>query len=58
MNDAEFLEIDGYFVLLPITRKQNSNVTIMRTILSADSNMLTIFLKVLPTVTVCFKLST
>lgn len=44
-DDAEFLEIDGYFVLFPVARKQHPNITVLRTIPSADGNTLTIFLK-------------
>ena len=44
-DDAEFLEIEGHSVLLPIARKQHPNITILRTIPSADGNTLTIFLK-------------
>ena len=44
-DDAEFLDIDGHAVLLPIARKQHPNITILRTIPSADGNTLTIFLK-------------
>ncbi|MGD1867265.1 MAG: hypothetical protein ACFB0D_22170 [Phormidesmis sp.] len=44
-DDAEFLEIGGHSVLLPIARKQHPNITILRTVPSADGNTLTIFLK-------------
>ena len=44
-DDAEFLEIEGHSVLLPIARKQHPNITILRTIPCADGNTLTIFLK-------------
>jgi hypothetical protein len=44
-DDAEFLEIEGHFVLLPIERSRHPNLTILRTILSADGNSLTLFIK-------------
>jgi hypothetical protein len=44
-DDAEFLEIEGRFVLLPIARKRHPNLTILRTIPSADGNSLTLFIK-------------
>ena len=44
-DDAEFLEIGGYFVLFPVARKRHPNITILRVIPSADGNTLTIFLK-------------
>jgi hypothetical protein len=43
--DPEFMEIEGRFVLLPIERDRHSNITILRTIWSADGNSLTVFLK-------------
>ena len=42
---AEFMEIDGHQVLLPIPRKQHPNITINRCICSDDRKVLTIFLK-------------
>lgn len=41
----EFLEINGYDVLLPIDRDHHSNITILRYIVSDDGQSLTIFLK-------------
>jgi len=41
---AEFMEISGFQVLLPIARKQHKNVTIERCFPSADEKILTIFL--------------
>jgi hypothetical protein len=42
---AEFLTIDGFDILLPVGADQHPNITVLRTIPSADSNSLTIFLK-------------
>lgn len=44
-ENAEFLEIDGRWVLLPVASEQHPNITILRTIWSADGNSLTLFLK-------------
>ena len=44
-DDAEFMDIEGRFVLLPVPRKQHPNITILRTILSADGDTLTVFLQ-------------
>jgi hypothetical protein len=44
-GDAEFLTIDGFDVLLPVGAEHHPNITILRTIPSADGNSLTIFLK-------------
>jgi hypothetical protein len=43
--DPEFMTIEGRAVLLPIERSHHDNITILRTIWSADSNSLTLFLK-------------
>lgn len=43
--DPEFMEIEGRSVLLPVDRDRHSNITILRTIWSADGNSLTLFLK-------------
>jgi hypothetical protein len=43
--DPEFMEIEGHPVLLPIERSHHLNITILRTIWSADGNSLTLFLK-------------
>lgn len=43
--DPEFLMIEGRPVLLPIERTHHSNLTILRTVWSADGNSLTLFLK-------------
>lgn len=44
-GDAEFLTIDGFDVLLPVGAEQHPNITILRSIPSADGSSLTIFLK-------------
>ena len=43
--EPEFLEIEGRWVLLPVERSHHPNITILRTIWSADGNSLTLFLK-------------
>jgi hypothetical protein len=43
--EPEFLEIEGRWVLLPVERAHHGNITVLRTIWSADSNSLTLFLK-------------
>lgn len=43
--DPEFMMIEGRAVLLPIERLHHDNITILRTIWSADGNSLTLFLK-------------
>ena len=43
--EPEFLEIEGCWVLLPVERSRHLNITILRTIWSADGNSLTVFLK-------------
>lgn len=44
-DEPEFLEIDGRWVLLPVERSHHPNITILRTIWSADGKSLTLFLK-------------
>ena len=44
-DDPEFLEIEGRWVLLPVDRHQHPNITILRTIWSADDRSLTLFLQ-------------
>lgn len=44
-DPAEFLQIAGRDVLLPIGRSHHPNVTILRTIVGDDGESLTIFLK-------------
>lgn len=43
--DVEFITIDSRDVLLPLDAEQRPNVTILRTVVSADQQSLTIFLK-------------
>ena len=44
-DDPEFIEINGFNVLLPIERKRYPNITVLRCIVSADGKTLTLFLK-------------
>jgi len=44
-ENFEFMVINGFDVLLPVDQKHHSNITILRCVISADENMLTIFLK-------------
>ncbi len=43
--DPEFMMIEGRPVLLPVERSHHANITILRTIWSADDNSLTLFLR-------------
>ncbi|HAG81159.1 MAG TPA: hypothetical protein DCL61_08270 [Cyanobacteria bacterium UBA12227] len=43
--EPEFMEIEGRWVLLPVEREHHPNITILRSIWSADGNSLTLFLK-------------
>jgi hypothetical protein len=43
--EPEFLSIDDRPVLLPVERDHHPNITILRSIWSADGNVLTLFLK-------------
>lgn len=43
--EPEFLEIEGRSVLLPIEQSRHANLTILRTIWSADGASVTLFLK-------------
>lgn len=43
--NPEFMEIEGRWVLLPVERENHANITILRTIWSAEGNSLTLFLK-------------
>ncbi len=43
--ELEFINIQGFDVLLPVERQYHQNITILRCIESADGNSLTIFLK-------------
>ena len=42
--DLDFIEVEGQPVLLPVDRKQHSNIIIRRAIFSADGQTLTLFL--------------
>lgn len=44
-DEAEFLQLNGYNVLLPLDRQHHANITILRLIPSADDQSLTIFLR-------------
>src|SRR5689334_12018133 len=44
LYDPEFLDADGYAVLLPVGRKHHRSIKILRTIPSADGKTLTLFL--------------
>jgi hypothetical protein len=44
-STPEFMDIDGRAVLLPVAQLQHANITILRTIWSADGRSLTLFLK-------------
>ncbi len=44
-GNPEFLSLGGYDVLLPIEKEDHANITLLRTVISADGNMLTLFLK-------------
>ena len=43
--NPEFMAIDGRWILLPVDRDRHINITILRTIWSADGNSLTLFLQ-------------
>jgi len=43
--EPEFMDIAGYPVLLPVERSHHQNITILRSIWSADGKSLTLFLK-------------
>jgi len=44
-GESEFIEVEGRWVLFPIETDQHPNITILRTIVSADGRVLTIFLQ-------------
>ncbi len=44
-TDPDFLMVDGHPVLLPIDKERHANITILRSIPSADGHTLTLFLK-------------
>lgn len=41
---AEFLVVDGASVLLPVEQEQHPNITIVRSMMSADGQTITLFL--------------
>jgi hypothetical protein len=43
--DPEFIEINGYNVLLPVSKDRHANITVIRCIVSDDGQTLTLFLK-------------
>ena len=43
--NPEFMEVNGYHVLLPVGREQHSNMTILRCIVGDNGQALTLFLK-------------
>ncbi|CAN5758360.1 hypothetical protein BH20VER1_BH20VER1_04090 [soil metagenome] len=43
--DADFLDIDGHAVLLPVDRAQHANITVLRCLAAETQEALTIFLK-------------
>lgn len=43
--DLEFLDVEGYPVLLPVPREHHPNITILRCIVGDGGRSLTIFLK-------------
>lgn len=43
--EAEFFNVNGYDVLLPISKNHHPNISILRCIVSDDKQSLTIFLK-------------
>ncbi len=44
-NNPEFLNIEGYAILLPLDTKHHQNITILRCIPSQNDEVITIFLK-------------
>ncbi|MFQ5854505.1 MAG: hypothetical protein ACE5LU_02515 [Anaerolineae bacterium] len=43
--DPEFVEINGYHVLLPVDRERHPNITILRCIVADNGQVLVLFLK-------------
>jgi hypothetical protein len=43
--EPEFLIIEGHPVLLPVEKSHHPNITVLRSIWSADGNLVTLFLK-------------
>lgn len=44
-RQPEFMDTDGYQVLLPVDQEQHANITVLRSIVSQDEQSLTLFLK-------------
>jgi hypothetical protein len=44
-GDVEFMNVEGFDVLLPVEQENHANIEILRVIVSGDQNSLTIFLK-------------
>jgi hypothetical protein len=45
LEDYEFLKIGDFDVLLPIDKQQHSHITFVKSIVSADRNTVTLFLR-------------
>lgn len=43
-EEPDFLEIEGYSVLIPVDKCHHPNITILRSILSGDKKSITLFL--------------
>ncbi len=43
--EPEFIEVEGHWLLLPVESSHHPNITILRTIWSADGHSVTLFLK-------------
>lgn len=44
-DDVEFMNVEGYNVLLPVDKERHGNITILRTVVDKDEAVLTLFLK-------------
>ena len=42
--EPEFIEVDGYSILLPVDKSHHPNISILRSIWSVDHNSVTLFL--------------
>ena len=45
IDEADFLEIDGRSVLLPVPREDHANIQLVRSVVSGDEETLTLFLR-------------
>jgi hypothetical protein len=43
-QEPEFLEVEGYAILLPVDKSHHANISILRSIWSVDNNSVTLFL--------------